>query len=1405
MSVTEEYIFPMSYAQRRLWFLDRLEPGSSVYTIPKGLRLTGALNVDALGRALTRIVDRHESLRTTFREVDGVPSQVIAADGYDPLRVIDLSTDADPEGAARRIAVEEATLPFDLAVGPLFRARLLILAVDEAILLVTMSHLVSDGWSMGALVKEAAALYAALAAGEAPNLPALDIQYADYSEWQREREGSADEAARIDYWKRSLAGAPPRVDLPTDRPRPAVKSSRGAMTPFVMSAPLVERLKAVCRDRSATLYMGLLAAFGLLMSRYGGQADVPVATLSANRNRKELEPLIGFFVNTLPLRLIIDERETFGDLLDRARIVALGAYDNQDVPFDRLVEAINPERSPGFTPLVNVMMTLQNAVEGKLALPGVRVAEADLFETRTARFDLELYLSEDDGAVRGECVYNTDLFDAATVARMMESYVTLVESGVAAATAPLASLPTLSPPLRRTMIETWNETDARTPDVDGVIRLFERQAAATPEAPAILCGDTTLSYDAVNRRANRLARALAARGAGPGEAVAVMAARSPETVIALLAILKTGAAYAPIDPSYPDERRAYLLADCGAKLLVADRPERRFDGVAVDPADIGDGDETNLPPRGVADDIAYLIYTSGSTGRPKGVQVSRRSHVNYIVWAAKTYAPEGGLVFPLFTSLAFDLTVTSIYVPLVSGGAVAVYPERSGADGALLDALADNRADVVKLTPAHLAMVAASGVGGLKARRMILGGEELKTAVAKAVVDRSAGGIAIFNEYGPTETTVGCMIHRFDPAVDTGATVPIGVPAPNVKLYILDAGGNPTPPGVVGELFVAGVQVAAGYRNRPDETAARFLPDPFHAGLVMYKTGDRARWRADGIMEYRGRNDDQVKIQGYRIEPGEVESALTALDGIDECVVLPLVYDAAKRAAAESYCVRCGLPSAYPGSAFDETGLCAHCRQYDLYREKALAYFKTPDRFMERFPRRGKGAYDCLALFSGGKDSAYMLCRLVEAGLRVFAYTFDNGYLYDGAKENIKRTVAALGIDHAFGTAADCKAILADSLARYSNVCNSCFKAVLTYGMREAKRRGIDRIVTGLSRGQLFETRLAELFNEGVFDEEAIDAAVKRARAVYHRMDDAVSRSVVDGLFDDDAIFDEIEFVDFYRYTDVSREEILAYLTAHGAWVNPTAIAGCTTNCLVNDVGVWVHSRERGYNNYALPNSWEVRLGHKERQLSIDELNAPLDEANIALILSELGHPGAVDDDRWRYLAAYYTGATPLDPARIASSLAATLPSYLIPSSLVHLDRLPLTPNGKVDKQGLAAIGGTLIPAAAPYVAPRNAVEEGLAHLWMEALGLEKVGVDDNLFHLGGHSLMATRIVSRARERFGVDLPLMAVFENPTVSGLAAVVAQSIEDSAPDHEMAALMADMENLSDEEIRALLEDA
>jgi acyl-CoA synthetase (AMP-forming)/AMP-acid ligase II/acyl carrier protein len=781
--------------------------------------------------------------------------------------------------------------------------------------------------------------------------------------------------------------------------------------------------------------------------------------------------------------------------------------------------------------------------------------------------------------------------------------------------------------------------------------------------------------------------------------------------------------------------------------------------------------------------------------------------MNYIWWAKNNYAKEGAVDFPLFTSLSFDLTVTSIFTPLASGGCVIVYPEDETADGSILKVIADNEADVIKLTPSHLALMAMADLSKLKARRLILGGEELKSHLAGKIFSLMGGRVEIINEYGPTETVVGCMIHRYDPETDRGNAVPIGKPAGNVKLYILDAALTPMPIGVPGELYISGDGVARGYINNPGLTAERFLRDPFNPGGRMYKSGDIAYWREDGVMELIGRADGQVKVQGYRIEPGEIESAVLSFGGVKECVVDVIRPATAAIAADGNYCAECGLPSNYPGAAFDSDNVCAACRDYKAYKEKAEGYFKTQADlealFKDRAPA-GKGGYDCLALYSGGKDSTYMLFKLAEMGLSVLAFTFDNGYLYEGAKENIRRVAAKLKMDHIFGTTLHINEILADSLHRYSNVCNECFKVVYTLGVKVAAEKGIRRIVTGLSRGQLYETRLAELFRGSVFDEEEIGRAVMDARRLYHRMDDAVARYMDVKMFQDDAVFDEVEFVDFYRYTDVTREQIMGYLATNVQWINPAETSGCTTNCRINDAGIFVHTMERGYNNYALPNSWEVRLGHKTRDVSINELESPLDMDSVQAMLKETGYgkEGEGSGQRKR-LVAYFTSDDPIAEEELRGFLAGKLPDFMIPASFARVDKMPLTVNGKVDKKELAQMGqGGSHVGKRRYEKPTNSVEKKIADVWGKALGLEKVGINENFFELGGHSLMATQVVSRLRTEFSVDLPLISIFEKPTVRQLAWLVIETQLAVMDSDELNGILAEVDGMTDDGAKTLL---
>src|SRR2546427_8405641 len=731
----------------------------------------------------------------------------------------------------------------------------------------------------------------------------------------------------------------------------------------------------------------------------------------------------------------------------------------------------------------------------------------------------------------------------------------ITQSGVEESTA-INSLSRLTAREHQSLVLEYNTSASPYPADKTIVELFEAQVARTPEDDAIRFADRSLTYRELNDRANQLAAHLRTCGVGPDQLVALYMEHSIEVVCAILGVLKTGAAYVPVDPAYPNERLAFMLQDIAEgragtlpvlvthSHLVGNLPRGTAQIVTldVDCSSVGGYPVSNPLSPISPNSLAYVIYTSGSTGTPKGVMIEHRSLVNYIWWANQQYCRGERLAWPLFSSLAFDLTVTSIFTPLISGGRIVVYREDPGMHGmAIFKVIEDDRVDIVKLTPAHLAMIKDMSLRATKIRKLIVGGEDFKTELARDVTRTFGRPVEIYNEYGPTEATVGCMIHRYDVEQDLALSVPIGIPAANAGVYILDEQLRPVPTGVIGEMYLAGDGLARGYFNRPDLTAQRFLTtdDPRHKGpaLRLYKTGDIARWSADGRMEFLGRADHQVKVAGARIELGEVEARLLQHDDVRECVV-DIVNPLAMRASKMvTHCTRCGLASDVPGTSYDAAGVCNVCRGYDTYVGKAEAYFKTPNALaalVAEMQAARTGDYDCLVLVSGGHDSTYMLYQLCDLGLKPLVFTLDNGFISDEAKANIRRVVDSLGVELVVGGTPHMNEIFVDSLKRFANVCNGCFKTIYTLATNLAHEKGIRYIVTGLSRGQFFETRLTEeVFQREDFDVAKLDALVLEARKAYHRREDAVSCHLEVDIFRDDGVFRDIQFVDFYRYWSV--------------------------------------------------------------------------------------------------------------------------------------------------------------------------------------------------------------------------------------------------------------------------------
>nr|QEO74556.1 AMP-dependent synthetase and ligase [uncultured bacterium] len=890
---------PLSFAQRRMWLIEQMGRGTTTFHIPLRVRLEGALNVAALEQTFGEIVRRHEILRTVFTDVTGEPVQTIRPPARVRIPLTDLSglRESEREAAAERLAAAEHARLFELDAGPLARPRLIRLSAGEHVLVCTLHHIVSDGWSKGVLIKEMSALYEAFGRGEPSPLPEPPIQYADFGAWERGWLSGDTLERELGYWKEKLAGAPPVLELNTDRPRPPVQMYRGSLVPFGLSRRLTDDLKALGRRTGVTLFMTLLAGFQTLLHRYTSQDDVVVGTTVANRDRFEVEGLIGCFVNMLALRADCSGDPRFEELLEAVRETTLKAYAHQGLPFEKLVEELQPARRPGHATLVQAVFNFHNQPTlTELTLPGLTLS-FPAFDFATSQFDLILDMSEGPEGLAGALYYNRDLFDPETISLMVEHLSNLLEGAAANPAQHLSSLPLMGEAERRQLLEVWGRTAAEYTAGACIHELFERQAARTPERVALVCGGERLTYSELNVRADGLARRLRALGAAPDTRVGIHLPRSNDMVVAVLGVLKAGGAYVPLDPAYPADRLAFMLKDSGAFLLVTERrllgalPAAAAVPVCMDDEEseaVGH-DEVAAAPTG-PENLAYVIYTSGSTGRPKGVMVEHSAAVNLALAQHQAiyshHRTASGLRVSLNAPLVFDASVERMLL-LLSGHTVYVIPEEVRQDSDAMLAYVERHAlDVLDCTPSQLRLLIEAGLTerpGVSARLVLAGGEPIDEQLWQALAGQ--GRVDFFNVYGPTECTVNSSVCR----VSTSPRRPtIGRPLAGVEVYILDERQRLVPVGVVGELHVGGAGLARGYLGRPGLTAEKFVPHPFatRPGQRLYRTADRARFLPDGQIEFLGRADGQLKIRGFRIEPGEVEAVLAEHEALKEALVV---------------------------------------------------------------------------------------------------------------------------------------------------------------------------------------------------------------------------------------------------------------------------------------------------------------------------------------------------------------------------------------------------------------------------------------------------------------------------------------------------------------------------------------
>ncbi|GHO57926.1 non-ribosomal peptide synthetase/type I polyketide synthase [Ktedonobacter robiniae] len=947
---------PLSFAQKRLWFMQQMEPGASFLNIPLGVRIQGPLQLKTLEQALQELIDRHEILRTTFVAKGNEPEQIIAPMLHVPITHIDLQTTManDQEHALHRLATGQAQQPFDLEQGPLLRVSVFQLAQDTSVLLVTTHHIISDGWSFGIFVQELLSLYTALRAGLTSSLAPLAIQYVDFAAWQREWLQGAEIAEQLVYWQRQLVGPLPALDLPTDHPRPAIQTYRGAHFPFQLPDTLTAQLNTLSQQEHATMFMLLLAAFQVVCARYSGQEDILIGTPIANRRRTELEGLIGCFINTLVIRTQLSSKWSFRELLQSVREKTLEAYAHQDIPFEQLVETLQPERDLSRSPIFQVMFMLQNVPLPTTEGADLRLSALDI-DNGATQFDLTLIVNETDKQLTGLIEYNVDLFEPTTIERMIAHWQHLLDAIVDDCTQRIIDLPLLTAEEQRTL-NAWNATQVHWDAPGNVAHLFTRQVTCTPEAPALTWKDHVWTYSELNKAANCVAHALLKQGVEPGQLVGVCLERSAELIVAILGVLKVGAAYIPLDPTYPQERLSFMLTDSRAGILLTQETlTQRFASsealsIITLPLPATAIDQVDDPAIDIASDaLAYMIYTSGSTGKPKGVMIPQKALLNCFLSMAREPGMSANDSILAVTSFSFDIAALELLLPLMVGASLTIASQEEAADAlALRQLLASSRATFMQATPATWRMLLHTGWSGDPQLKILCGGEPLPQTLAQQLCSHSQ---SVWNMYGPTETTIWSTTQQLH---ETDASISIGHPIANTQIYILDTRGQEVPLGVTGELFIGGSGLAHGYWQRPALTAERFVPDPFSTqpGARLYRTGDLVRRTSENALVYLSRLDFQVKVRGHRIELGEIETKLAQHTAVGECLVM-----VSEKGEGDTRLVAYVILES--GSLFDKNDLRHHLAQQ-------LPEYMLPAHFiaLEQWPLTPNGKIDRQALLT---------------------------------------------------------------------------------------------------------------------------------------------------------------------------------------------------------------------------------------------------------------------------------------------------------------------------------------------------------------------------------------------------------------------------------------------------------
>lgn len=1321
----------LTKSQLLIWLGQKLNPEIPLYNMVLTFTIAGKIRPIAFQEAFQTLVNQSDALRTIIAEVDGVPQQRVLQHFPYKMEFLDFSQGLHPETKFQKWLDARCVFQFNLEER-LFDAVLIKIATNQFIWYLNQHHLITDGWSVSLVYRRMAELYELALKNqltEAPILPAFQ----DYANYERTyRQSSQYDQAKA-YWQQKVA-----KPLEPVRFYGNVHPENSLRTESVLcdlGPERTEKLKAIAMEKgvqSLTLDLSLFSIFATLLFTYlyrisGGQ-HLAIGAPSHNRPSAVFKETIGLFIEIFPLHIEIVEGETFLTLI---RKVMGETYD-----FLRYAQPGTSDIE--FNKFYNVVLNYMNASFpdfGGLPAQSKKVPSGYADSNHSLR--LQVYDFDDSGSFLVLFDFNCDVFDVGQRHWAIEHFLRVVDGFIADRTQPISQVELLSDEEKERILVEFNQTDAAYPADRTIVQQFETQVTQTPQATALVFEGKALTYHELNSRANELAHYLKKRGVGPEVIVGMCVERSLDMIVGILGILKSGGAYVPLAPDYPQARLAFMLTDgqvpvlLTQKLLLERLPEYHGRVICLD-ADynlISQENETNPVCDAKSENLAYAIYTSGSTGEPKAVLIERRNVLNLVIGLNERIYRQYGkkLNVAMVAPYVFDPSVQQIFGALLQGHTLHIVPEDTRVNGTrLLEFFQTHQIDISDGTPAHIRLLVehiGKDISKLGVKHLIIGGEALPPKVVGRFFSKfDTSAPKITNIYGPAECCVDSISFEIPKdKVGKFENIPIGVPMPNEQIYIANEENQLQPIGVPGELCIGGAGVGRGYLRRDDITAEKFVDNPFEPGTKLYRTGDIGRYLPDGNIEFIGRKDNQVKIRGFRIELGEIENRLKQYRKQTHLKITPNENDGSKR---HGRCMRCLLTTGYPDVQFDEDGVCSICREFDEYNSSAEKYFRPFEDFEKLVnPAKAKrqSEYDCLLLYSGGKDSSYVLYRLVDMGLKVLAFTFDNGFISAAAFRNIERQTSKLNVDCIISKTDHMDEIFVESLNSDRTVCSGCFKSLTTISTKLAQEKDVNVVITGLSRGQIIDTKLEGLFQQGIFDVEEIDRKLLLFRKMYHSNNDRTSRLLNVDL--SDVSFDDIHFVDFFRYDSTPVHQIREYLKERDAyWRQPKDTGFCSSNCMMNDIGICVHSEEKGYHNYEAPLSWDIRLGIIQREEGLAEVEPESDVRRVNNVLDRIGyfvaqiHDAVVvdrtDENGNSYLCAYYVATQKLTASELRNYLADTLPDYMIPAHFVEIDEMPLTPNGKVDQKALPEPEGIRPELEAHYVAPGNQIEENLVRIW---------------------------------------------------------------------------------------------